>query len=334
MPRTRLRDLTEGELLEQLFPRFGGITGPAAVPLGPGDDAAVLAAPSGSVVLTTDSMVRGRDWRDDWSSAREVGLKVVAQNIADIAAMGAVPTGLLVALAADPETEVAWALELAEGIAQAAGEAGAPVLGGDLSSAASGTVVVAITATGDLEGRPPVCRDGARPGDVVAVRGGLGRSGGGLQLLLAGRGRTHLDGEPGGSEQAAHDLCLVHRTAGSPPWREGPAAARAGATSMIDVSDGLVRDLGRVARASGVRVELDGQALRVQADGPLTRALGADEALVQVLSGGEEHSLVATFAPGEVPTGWHLLGRCTAGAPAVLVDGAVPVVTGWDHFRG
>ncbi|WP_338009760.1 thiamine-phosphate kinase [Janibacter hoylei] len=121
MPRTRLRDLTEGELLEQLFPRFGGITGPAAVPLGPGDDAAVLAAPSGSVVLTTDSMVRGRDWRDDWSSAREVGLKVVAQNIADIAAMGAVPTGLLVALAADPETEVAWALELAEGIAQAAG---------------------------------------------------------------------------------------------------------------------------------------------------------------------------------------------------------------------
>ncbi|WP_321160677.1 thiamine-phosphate kinase [Janibacter hoylei] len=177
MPRTRLRDLTEGELLEQLFPRFGGITGPAAVPLGPGDDAAVLAAPSGSVVLTTDSMVRGRDWRDDWSSAREVGLKVVAQNIADIAAMGAVPTGLLVALAADPETEVAWALELAEGIAQAAGEAGAPVLGGDLSSAASGTVVVAITATGDLEGRPPVRRDGARPGDVVAVRGGLGRSG-------------------------------------------------------------------------------------------------------------------------------------------------------------
>ena len=185
MPRTRLRDLTEGELLEQLFPRFGGITGPAAVPLGPGDDAAVLAAPSGSVVLTTDSMVRGRDWRDDWSSAREVGLKVVAQNIADIAAMGAVPTGLLVALAADPETEVAWALELAEGIAQAAGEAGAPVLGGDLSSAVSGTVVVAITATGDLEGRPPVRRDGARPGDVVAVRGGrLGLGGRRLRRLV------------------------------------------------------------------------------------------------------------------------------------------------------
>ena len=64
------------------------------------------------------------------------------------------------------------------------------------------------------------------------------------------------------------------------------------------------------------------------------QALGADEAMRQVLSGGEEHSLVATFAPGEVPTGWHLLGRCTAGAPAVLVDGAVPEVTGWDHFRG
>lgn len=334
MPGSRLRDLSEGELLERLFPIFAGTPGAAEVLLGPGDDAAVLAAPSGGVVLTTDSMVRGRDWRDDWSSAREVGRKVVAQNVADIAAMGATPTGLLVALAADPATEVGWALDLAAGIAEVAREAGAPVVGGDLSSAADGSVLVAITATGDLGGRPPVRRDGAGPGDVVAVCGGLGRSGGGLQLLLQGRGRTSDDGEPSGDlERAIHDLCLVHRTAGRPPWEQGPLAARAGATSMIDISDGLVRDLGRVASASGLRVELSGAALAEQAAGALTHALGAQDALRQVLSGGEEHALVATFAPGAVPSHWQVIGECVAGDAAVVVDGQVPTVTGWDHFR-
>ncbi|SMC32487.1 thiamine-phosphate kinase [Janibacter indicus] len=335
MPATRLSDLSEADLLARLFPVYAGAKGgDADVVIGPGDDAAVLAAPGGSVVLTTDTMVRGRDWRDDWSSPHEVGHKAVVQNVADIAAMGATPTGLLVALAADPATEVDWALGLAEGIAAAAREASAPVLGGDLSSAGPGTVMVAITAVGDLGGRAAVRRDGARPGDVVAVCGTLGRSGGGLQLLLADRGLPHDAPDPTPADRVVHDLCLAHRTAGRPPWEQGPVAADAGATSMIDLSDGLVRDLGRIARASGVGVELDGEALREHAAGPLTEALGADEAMRQVLSGGEEHSLVATFAPGEVPAGWHLLGRCTAGAPAVLVDGAVPEVTGWDHFRG
>ncbi len=333
MTRARLQDLSEEELLARLFPLFGDTTGPAEVLLGPGDDAALLAAPSGAVVLTTDSMVRGRDWRDDWSAPEEVGRKVVAQNLADIAAMGAVPTGLLVALAADPATEVAWALGLAEGIAAAAAEAGAPVIGGDLSSAGDGSVMVAITATGDLAGRAAVRRNGARPGDLVAVCGTLGRSGGGLQLLLEGRGRTHADG-PTAPGDPAHELCLVHRTAGRPPWEQGSAAAVAGATAMIDVSDGLVRDLGRVSRSSGLRIDLSGTALTRQADGPLTEALGEEGAMLQVLSGGEEHSLVATFAPGSVPHGWEVIGTCTAGEPGVHVDGRLPTVTGWDHFSG
>lgn len=334
MAPTRLSDLSEGDLLARLFPIFDGTKGVAPLLLGPGDDAAVLGSPSGAVVLTTDSMVRGRDWRDDWSSGREVGRKVVAQNLADIAAMGAVPTGLLVALAADRCTELAWVLDLAEGIAEAAREAGAPVVGGDLSSAGEGTVLVAITATGDLDGRAPVRRDGAQPGDVVAVCGGLGRSGGGLQLLLEGRGHTHADGEPEPADRAVNELCLAHRTAGRPPIEQGPLAAEAGATSMIDVSDGLVRDLGRVARASGVRIELSGAALAEQAAGPLTEALGEADALRQVLSGGEEHALAATFPEGSVPQGWAILGRCAAGEAAVVVDGQVPTVTGWDHFAG
>lgn len=335
MTRARLQDLSEGELLARLFPLFGGTTGPARVLLGPGDDAAVLAAPSGGVVLTTDSMVRGRDWRDDWSAPQEVGRKVVAQNVADIAAMGAVPTGLLLALAADPATEVDWVIALAEGIAAAADEADAPVLGGDLSSAGSGTVLVGLTAVGDLQGRDPVRRDGARAGDAIAVRGSLGLSGGGLQLLLDGRGRTHLDAplvEADDLAQAVDELSRVHRRTGRVPWHAGVEAATAGATAMIDVSDGLVRDLGRLARASRVRAELDGRALTQIAAGPLTLALGAEDALRQVLSGGEEHSLVATYPTGTVPRGWQTIGTCVAGE-GVLVDGQEPTVIGWDHFR-
>lgn len=337
MTPARLQDVSEEELLRRLFPIFGGTTGAAEVLLGPGDDAAVLAAPSGSVVLTTDSMVRGRDWHDDWSSPTEVGHKVVAQNIADIAAMGAVPTGLLVALAADPATEVEWALALAEGIAQAAREAGAPVLGGDLSSAGEGSIVVGITAVGDLRGGRVVGRDGAGAGDLVAVRGSLGRSGGGLQLLLAGRGRTHLDAPLGDVDdplaRAVEVLCRVHRRTEDVPWRAGPEASAAGATAMIDLSDGLVRDLARVARASGVRIELDESALAAFATGPLTLALGMEEAMRQVLSGGEEHSLAATF-PHEVPDGWEVVGVCADGPGEVVVDGEAPTVSGWDHFSG
>ncbi|WP_435203405.1 thiamine-phosphate kinase [Janibacter sp. GS2] len=335
MTRARLQDLSEGELLARLFPLFRGTSGPARVLLGPGDDAAVLAAPSGGVVLTTDSMVRGRDWRDDWSAPQEVGRKVVAQNVADIAAMGAIPTGLLLALAADPATEVDWVIALAEGIAAAAHEANVPVLGGDLSSAGSGTVLVGLTAVGDLQGRDPVRRDGARAGDAIAVRGSLGHSGGGLQLLLDGRGRTHLDAplvDADDLARAVDELSRVHRRTGRVPWRAGAEAATAGATAMIDVSDGLVRDLGRLAQASSVRAELDGRALMQIAAGPLTLALGAEDALRQVLSGGEEHSLVATFPPGTVPRGWQTIGVC-AGGEGVLVDGEEPTVIGWDHFR-
>lgn len=338
MTGERLQDVSEGELLSRLFPLYGDTVGPARVIVGPGDDAAVLAAPSGGVVLTIDSMVRGRDWRDDWSAPQEVGHKLVAQNLADIAAMGAVPTGLLVALAADPATEVAWVLGLAEGIAQAAREAGAPVLGGDLSSAGEGSVSAAITAVGDLRGRPAVRRDGAGPGDVVAVRGSLGRSGGGLHLLLAGRGRTHLDAPLGDVDdpvaRSSEVLCRVHRRTEGVPWRAGPEAASAGATAMIDLSDGLVRDLDRVARASGVRIELDRAALDAFAAGPLTLALGAEEAMRQVLSGGEEHSLAATFAPGAVPDGWEVVGVCADGRGEVVLDGEALPVSGWDHFSG
>ena len=345
-----LADLSEAELLDEILPRLRGVGTPAGpggpggpsdadgvapgVLVPPGDDAAVVTAPSGSVVATTDTMVRGRDWRDDWSTGRDVGAKVVAQNVADVAAMGAVPTGLLVALAADPATPLAWAVELTCGIADAAASAGVPVVGGDLSGAPPGVVVVAVTALGDLQGRTPVLRSGARPGHVVAVAGTLGRSGAGLAVLL----RDGAAGETGWGPAEA-DVVAYHR-APRPPYEAGPTAATAGATAMIDISDGLLRDAGRVAAASGVRLELSGTALREGYAAALAEAVGADEAWRQVLGGGEEHALLACFAEeGDVPVegGWRVVGRVLEagqGAAGVTVDGEAQAPGGWDHFAG
>jgi thiamine-monophosphate kinase len=339
----RLRDLDEHELLARVVPRYATTRGVLrdAAPVGPGDDAAVVPAPSGSVVATTDTMVRGRDWRDEWSGPEDVGRKVVAQNLADVAAMGAAPTALLVALMADPETPVDWCTGLADGIAQAAAEAGAEVVGGDVSAAGDGVLVVAVTALGDLRGRRPVLRSGALPGDVVAVCGSLGLSGGGLALLLAGEGAGATSPREGPRERAVSGLVAYHR-APRPPWAAGPVAAAAGAHALVDVSDGLVTDTGRVARASGVRIDLSGDVLRDHfADGPLTLALGEEAAFHQVLAGGEEHSLVACYGPdvdlSALPgPAWVAIGRVAdAGEeePRVTVDGVVPDARGWDHFR-
>lgn len=334
----RLRDLDESEILARIFPLLGDRTG-VVVP--PGDDAAVVEAPSGSVIASTDSMIRGLDWRDDWSSGHDVGHKIVAQNVADIAAMGGVPTGLLVSLAADPDTEVGWVLDLTRGIAEGAHDAGCPVVGGDLSGAPPGVVVVQVTALGDLQGRPAVLRSGARPGDLVAVAGSLGWSGGGLQLYAAGVTPPRLTLASAPLDLARATLMSAHRTAARPPYEAGPSAALAGAHALIDVSDGLVRDVGRIGRASGVAIDLDGVALRGMALGLLTTALGAADALRQVLSGGEEHSLVGCFPPDALPAddpvGWRVIGRVIAaehGATRrVTVDGEPAEVTGWDHFR-
>lgn len=304
----------------------------AGMVVGPGDDTALLSVPRGAVLATTDTMVRGRDWKDEWSSARDVGIKVITQNLADIASMGGVGTGLLVTLVAPPDQPLAWARELTEGIAEAAKRAGVPVVGGDLSSSGAGLVAVSVTALGELgEGvDKPVLRSGARPGHVVAVSGPLGRSGTGWSLLEKG---------VRGGVGPAQDAALEHHLRPVVDLTQGPTAARAGATSMIDVSDGLVRDGDRVARASGVELALDEDALG-QVVQRLLPAVSAEEALHQVLSGGEEHELLATF-PDEssVPAGWILLGtvvRPGGRGPGVTLHGRWldPSAGGWDHFGG
>jgi thiamine-monophosphate kinase len=296
---------------------------------GIGDDAAVLAAPDGRVVASTDFLLEGRHFRRDWSSARDIGRKAAARSLIDVAAMGAVPTGLLVALAAPGDLPVGWARDLAAGLAAECARAGASVVGGDTARASS--VLLATTVLGDLAGRRPVLRSGAAPGDVVAVAGPLGRAAAGLALLSAGFGDDPL--------VAAHQRP-------EPPYDAGPEAADLGATAMIDVSDGLLADLGHVAAASGVLIGLSSDRLAPD-DGLLAaaRTLNVDRtergstprytgALAWVLTGGEDHALAATFPRrAALPPRWTVIGEVLAGH-GVLVDGqpwAGPA--GWDHFR-
>lgn len=309
-------EMGEFGLIEAVVARFAMTPD---VLLGPGDDAAVVAAPDSRVVATMDLLVEGRHFRRDWSTAHQVGRKAAAQNLADIAAMGARPTALLVGLGCPPDLPVAWATGLADGLAEECALVGATVVGGDVVR--SDHVVVAVTALGDLEGRPAVTRSGAQPGDVLAVAGRLGWSAAGLAVLSR-------------EFRSPRVLVEAHKVP-TPPYAAGRAAAVAGATSMIDVSDGLLQDAGHVAAASGVVVEIDTEKLIV--DQPLADAAAAFNAdpLEWVLRGGEDHALLATFPAGALlPDGFTAIGRVSAGEAGVLVDG-VPATGagGHDHFR-
>ncbi|WFE34189.1 thiamine-phosphate kinase [Micromonospora sp. WMMD975] len=286
--------------------------------LGPGDDAALVAAPDRRVVASTDVLVEGRHFRRDWSGARDVGHRAAAANLADVAAMGAAPTALLVALCMPAELDPAWAEELADGLGAEAGLVGASVVGGDMS--ASPTLTIAVTALGDLAGRPPVVRSGARPGDVVALAGRTGWAAAGYTVLSRGFRTPRL-------------LVEAFRRP-EVPYAAGPAAAEAGATAMIDVSDGLLADLGHVAAASGVAIDLSRDAFEVPRQmRDAAQALGVDP-YSWILGGGDDHALAATFPVGTaLPAGWRPVGRVGAGV-GVTVDGAgYDGPRGWEHFR-
>jgi thiamine-monophosphate kinase len=286
--------------------------------LGPGDDAAVVAAPDRRVVASTDVLVEGRHFRRDWSGARDVGHRAAAANLADIAAMGATPTALLVALCIPAELDTSWAEELADGLGAEAALVGAGVVGGDMSS--SPIITISVTALGDLGGRAPVVRSGARPGDVVALAGRTGWAAAGYTILSRGFRTPRL-------------LVEAYRRP-EVPYAAGPEAARHGATAMIDVSDGLLADLGHVAKASGVAIDVSRDAFEVPRQmRDAAQALGVDP-YSWILAGGEDHALAATFqAAATLPSGWRPIGRVTEGA-GLTVDGAAYAgPTGWDHFR-
>lgn len=323
-------DVSEGAILRRILDRLA----PSSAIVGPGDDAAVIAAPDGRVVATTDTLVHGPDFRLAWTTPFDLGWKAAAVNLADVAAMGARPTALLVALALPDTTPVAFVDGLAEGLAAACRELapGCAVEGGDLT--VSDTLTVAVTALGSLDGRAPVRRSGARVGDQVALIGDVGIAARGLELLFSRF--VDRDGAPVAVDAAAEPmlddadrLAISRQLAPRPPVSAGVLAADAGATALMDVSDGLALDARRLAEASGVTVDLH------------SGALGGNPA--RALAGGEDHALLATFPGGEpLPAGFRRIGSVVPRADAPLtVDGAPHASRGgwdpyadWDSGRG
>lgn len=291
---------------------------PPTTILGPGDDAALVAAADGRVVASTDVLTEGIHFRLDWSTPEHVGRKAIAVNMADIAAMGAVPTALLVGLACPRSTRTEVAEGLAAGMWQEATYAGAGLVGGDVVTAKE--IVISVTALGDLAGREPVTRGGAMPGDVVAVAGRLGWAAAGLAVL--GRGF-----------RSPVQVVGAYRVP-EPPYEAGPQAAAAGATAMIDVSDGLLADLGHICESSNVAIDVRTDLIEVpQRLVDVATALGADP-VHWVLTGGEDHALAATFPePAAVPEGWRTIGTVTRGSTVTVDGGPYAGGTGWQHFR-
>ncbi|GAB3489508.1 thiamine-phosphate kinase [Nocardiopsis coralliicola] len=324
-------DLGEFGLIARIA---AGAPSTADVLLGPGDDAALVAAADGRVVATVDVLVEDVHFRRDWSGPGDVGRKAVAQNCADIAAMGARPTGLLIGLSVPADLPAAWVEDFTAGLRTECARAGAGVAGGDTVRAEK--IAIAVTALGTLDGGTEVRRDGARPGDTVAVAGPLGLSAAGYALLRAGA--TGAQAAAAGASAA-----LAEHRCPSPPYAAGPAAARAGARAMLDVSDGLLQDLGHIAAASGVALDLDPGAL-IPPDGlaaavDLLAAVDADpdpgparSPRDYMLSGGEDHALAAVFPPGAaLPGGWTPIGTARPGS-GVTVAGRPPAAAGWNHF--
>jgi len=295
---------------------------PASVQVGVGDDAAVVAVPSGRVVVAVDQMIEGRHFRRDWSSANDIGRKAVARSMSDIAAMGATPTAVLVALAAPADLAVGWVHDLVIGMVTEAAVVGAALVGGDTS--ACDVLTLSVTALGSAADRV-VTRAGAKAGDGVWVAGDLGRAAAGLAVLSRGH-------------RQPKSLVSAHRVP-EPPYATALAAVAAGATSMIDVSDGLLADAGHVARASGVTIDLEWATLTGDSDlEAMARNLGVDAA-TWILGGGEDHALLATFpANANVPAAFRRIGSVkrlkSEESEEVLIDGRAAVVPkGHEHFR-
>jgi thiamine-monophosphate kinase len=335
--RTTVAELSEADLLARIFPRLRLAAGhSAATLLGPGDDAAVVAAADGRTVISIDTQVEDQDFRLTWpngyrTTGYDVGWKAAAQNLSDINAMGAAATSMVASLTLPPDTPVSWVEGLADGLVAGIRELGAArcsVAGGDLGRGREISVTVAVLGT--LDGGGAVLRSGARPGDVLALAGTAGHAAAGLALLESGVPVERLTAE----QRAFVDLQCRPR----PPLAAGPGARTAGATAMLDVSDGLVRDGRRLAVASNAVVHFDPASLTRLAAvlEPAAGLLGAD-AMGWVLGGGEDHGLLATFPAGfPLPPGFTEIGSIQAPGikegPGVMIAGRSADTGGWDHF--
>ena len=312
-----LQDVGEFGLIARITDQ-ASVENPGVV-VGPGDDTAVVAAPDGRVAITVDMLVEGKHFRQDWSTPIDVGRKAAAASLADVAAMGARPTSLVVGFGAPGDLPAAWAISCTAGLREEAAQAGAVLVGGDVVEAPQ--IVISVTALGDLEGREPVLRSGARVGDTLAIAGRFGWAAAGLALLSRGFRSPKV-------------LVDAHRFP-LPPYSAGVAAAQSGATSMIDVSDGLVADARLVAEASRVVLSIATAGWDIPEPMQAAAAAYNVDPVEWMLAGGEDHALLATFPPGTpLPDGFVVIGSVDAGEPGVLVDGAARAGSGGHRHFG
>ena len=310
-------EIGEFELIELIGKRLnvGSDVSDELIVVGAGDDSAVIQVPGGQVVACVDVLNEGIHFRRDWSEPHDIGRKAAAQNLADICAMGAQPTALLVGLTVPSSTPVSWVLAFADGLRDEAARVGAHVVGGDLSRGDS--ISISVTALGHLAGRPAIKRSGARVGDVIAIAGKLGYSAAGLHTLSGGF-------------RSPRALVNAHRVP-EPPYELALAATYARA--MIDVSDGLIADLGHIADSSGVVMSIKSSAFDISEEMANASSVFQVDPMQWILNGGEDHAFIGTFENAlDVPTGWWIIGDVIAGEPSVLLDGDVQTPRGWDHF--
>lgn len=309
-------ELGESQVLERVLHQYRQ---DHTMVLGPGDDSAVLAF-EGDVVVTTDTMIESNDFRLDWHEPEELGWKLAATNLSDVAAMGAKPTALTIALACPHETPVSLLEGIARGLQRACDELapGCSIAGGDLAYAPQ--LVCAVTAMGDVRKGGAITRSGARPGHVVAYAGELGLSRIGLRELFA----------MGSSARVSHARAVQAQLAPTPPIEAALAAGQSGASAMMDVSDGLLLDGARLGRASGVSLDFNTEML--------TTAFGEQDGVAvpirDLLESGEDHGFLATFPRADLlPHAFREVGRVTERAGEVLIDGVPASATGWDPFQ-
>lgn len=320
---------SEAARIELIRTMFGGSSSARTI-VGIGDDAAVLAPSAMPLVWTIDAQVEGVHFRRDFMSMEDVGYRATMAAVSDLGAMGASPLGILAALVLPADFSDEDLRAVLEGQARAAEEVGTPIVGGNLARGSE----ISITTTVLGESSRPLTRSGARPGDEVVLAGPLGLSAAGLLLLQASAGKTNerSDTHPDAAPALRAYRRPVARIAAG-------LAARDVATAAIDVSDGLARDVGHIARGSGVRIALDPSRLVTTELERAARIVGADP-LSLALHGGEDFALVMTVPSGRVPAGFVAIGRVLAGerstADVVLEERGgmlVPVAEGgYDHF--
>lgn len=319
----------EGAWIKHLRALFGE---PSAE-IGPGDDACVLAM--GRFTVTTDALVEGVDFELAWAPPQAVGYKAMASNLSDLAAMGARPKHLLVTLGWPPTLEDAFVEGVLGGIHTLCETEGVGLCGGDLTRAP--VLFLSLTLLGEQR-HPPLLRSGGRPGDLLFVSGALGGAAVALERFQAGERLLEFSADAAPSEGRNGVLDRFYRPPRQNALGEFLAQSEL-ATCCMDLSDGLVRDLGRLCEASGCGAEVEAAILPM--DGALV-GLPGGKALDFALRGGEEQVLLFAAAPerahelDEAPGPVHRIGRLVpGGALDLLVAGGgreALALQGFDHF--